>query len=83
MIDVEYRCDSLITWIFYCAQVEAWLADKDAEALRFQKLLVEEEEAAQRRCALLDIWLLLFSLLYCFGFANIWSHFLLQLINIT
>ncbi|KAF8040574.1 hypothetical protein BT93_B2720 [Corymbia citriodora subsp. variegata] len=31
--------------------VEAWLADKDAEALRFQKLLVEEEEAAQRRQA--------------------------------
>ncbi|KAL3755747.1 hypothetical protein ACJRO7_002750 [Eucalyptus globulus] len=31
--------------------VEAWLVDKDAEALRFQKLLVEEEEAAQRRQA--------------------------------
>ncbi|XVF09899.1 hypothetical protein REPUB_Repub07fG0136800 [Reevesia pubescens] len=29
--------------------VKAWLADKDAEALRFQKLLVEEEEAAQKR----------------------------------
>ncbi|XVF12521.1 hypothetical protein REPUB_Repub08aG0125600 [Reevesia pubescens] len=29
--------------------VEAWLADKDAEALRCQKLLVEEEEAAQKR----------------------------------
>ncbi|XAR71708.1 hypothetical protein NMG60_11018101 [Bertholletia excelsa] len=31
--------------------VRAWLVDKDAEALRCQKLLVEEEEAAQRRQA--------------------------------
>ncbi|KAK9103653.1 hypothetical protein Sjap_020907 [Stephania japonica] len=31
--------------------VEAWLADKDAEALRCHKLLVEEEEAAQKRQA--------------------------------
>ncbi|XP_059667108.1 uncharacterized protein LOC132312662 isoform X2 [Cornus florida] len=31
--------------------VRAWLADKDAEALRCQKLLVEEEEAAQKRQA--------------------------------
>ncbi|CAJ1977031.1 unnamed protein product [Sphenostylis stenocarpa] len=31
--------------------VNAWLADKDAEALRCQKLLVEEEEAAQKRKA--------------------------------
>ncbi|KAE9592576.1 hypothetical protein Lal_00028646 [Lupinus albus] len=31
--------------------VNAWLADKDAEALRCQKQLVEEEEAAQRRQA--------------------------------
>ncbi|KAK3220681.1 hypothetical protein Dsin_014651 [Dipteronia sinensis] len=31
--------------------VKAWLADKDAEALRCQKLLVEEEEADQRRQA--------------------------------
>ncbi|KAG0449175.1 hypothetical protein HPP92_027487 [Vanilla planifolia] len=30
-------------------EVKAWLADKDAEALRCQKLLVEEEEAAQKR----------------------------------
>ncbi|KAE8694694.1 putative receptor protein kinase [Hibiscus syriacus] len=29
--------------------VKAWLADKDAEALRCQKLLVEEEEAARKR----------------------------------
>ncbi|KAF3335725.1 hypothetical protein FCM35_KLT20232 [Carex littledalei] len=29
--------------------VRAWLADKAAEALRCQKLLVEEEEAAQKR----------------------------------
>ncbi|XP_052874358.1 uncharacterized protein LOC108474501 isoform X2 [Gossypium arboreum] len=29
--------------------VKAWLADKDAEALRCQKLLVEEEEAAHKR----------------------------------
>ncbi|XP_050224225.1 uncharacterized protein LOC126673938 isoform X2 [Mercurialis annua] len=31
--------------------VKVWLADKDAEALRCQKLLVEEEEAAQIRHA--------------------------------
>ncbi|KAI4383121.1 hypothetical protein MLD38_008997 [Melastoma candidum] len=31
--------------------VDAWLADKDAEALKWQKLLVEEEEATQRRQA--------------------------------
>ncbi|XP_028773222.1 uncharacterized protein LOC114730336 [Neltuma alba] len=31
--------------------VKAWLADKEAEALRCQKLLVEEEEAAQKRQA--------------------------------
>lgn len=35
--------------VFKCAQVKAWLADKDAEALRCQKLLVEEEEASMRR----------------------------------
>lgn len=33
--------------------VKACLADKDAEALRYQKLLVEEEEAAQKRQAAL------------------------------
>ncbi|PKA59436.1 hypothetical protein AXF42_Ash019590 [Apostasia shenzhenica] len=31
--------------------VKAWLVDKDAEALRCQKLLFEEEEAAQKRKA--------------------------------
>ncbi|KAL8095877.1 uncharacterized protein LOC141690210 [Apium graveolens] len=31
--------------------VKAWIADKDAEALRCQKLLVEEEEASMRRQA--------------------------------
>ncbi|PSS33059.1 Receptor-mediated endocytosis protein [Actinidia chinensis var. chinensis] len=31
--------------------VKAWVADKDAEALRCQKQLVEEEEAAQKRQA--------------------------------
>uniref|UniRef100_A0A1D1XV75 Putative 12-oxophytodienoate reductase 3 n=1 Tax=Anthurium amnicola TaxID=1678845 RepID=A0A1D1XV75_9ARAE len=31
--------------------VKAWVADKDAEALRCQKLLFEEEEAAQKRQA--------------------------------
>lgn len=29
--------------------MEAWLAEKDVEALRFQKMLMEEEEAAQKR----------------------------------
>ncbi|KAL9264801.1 hypothetical protein AKJ16_DCAP18514 [Drosera capensis] len=33
--------------------VRAWLADKDAEALRCQKILVDEEEAAQKRPAML------------------------------
>ncbi|PON44185.1 Zinc finger, C2H [Trema orientale] len=31
--------------------VKAWIADKNAEVLRFQKLLVEEEEAARKRQA--------------------------------
>lgn len=31
--------------------VNAWLVDKDAEALRCQKMLVEEEEAAERKRA--------------------------------
>lgn len=31
--------------------VKAWLADKDAESLRCQKLLMEEEEAAKKRQA--------------------------------
>ncbi|KAH7331059.1 hypothetical protein KP509_20G013800 [Ceratopteris richardii] len=33
--------------------VRAWMDDKDAEALRCQKALVEEEEAAQKRQAML------------------------------
>ncbi|KAG1359599.1 hypothetical protein COCNU_08G010450 [Cocos nucifera] len=33
------------------SSVKAWLTDKDAEALRCQKLLVEEEEAARKRQA--------------------------------
>ncbi|GAB2223629.1 hypothetical protein Droror1_Dr00017770 [Drosera rotundifolia] len=33
--------------------VRAWLADKDAEALRCQKILVDEEEASQKRLAML------------------------------
>lgn len=33
----------------FTAQVKAWHAYKDAEAMRLQKLLVEEEEAAQKR----------------------------------
>ncbi|KAI3680320.1 hypothetical protein L2E82_50420 [Cichorium intybus] len=39
------------SFLFEQKLVKAWLADKDAEALRCQKLLVEEEEAAQRRQA--------------------------------
>ncbi|XP_019195504.1 PREDICTED: uncharacterized protein LOC109189180 [Ipomoea nil] len=38
-------------FLFEQKLVKSWLADKDAEALRCQKLLVEEEEAAQRRQA--------------------------------
>lgn len=80
---MENRGDHLITVISYCAQVEAWLADKDAEALRFQKLLVEEEEAAQRRCAVHDLYvcgrlvcntvsaLLTFGVIFCFSLSNI------------
>ncbi|KAL2558642.1 C2H2-like zinc finger protein [Forsythia ovata] len=39
------------TFLFEQQLVKAWVADKDAEALRCQKLLVEEEEAAQKRQA--------------------------------
>ncbi|KAJ1391024.1 Zinc finger C2H2-type [Sesbania bispinosa] len=41
----------MMKYAFPFTQVKAWLADKDAEALRCQKLLVEEEEAAQKRQA--------------------------------
>jgi hypothetical protein len=41
-----------LAFVILCIQINAWLADQDAEALRCQKLLVEEEEAAQRRCTL-------------------------------
>ncbi|XP_022878923.1 uncharacterized protein LOC111396678 isoform X2 [Olea europaea var. sylvestris] len=37
------------TFLFEQQLVKAWIDDKDAEALRCQKLLVEEEEAAQKR----------------------------------
>ncbi|KAK4384972.1 hypothetical protein Sango_2621200 [Sesamum angolense] len=36
------------SFLFEQQLVKAWVADKDAEALRCQKLLVEEEEAAQK-----------------------------------
>ncbi|KAI3471149.1 hypothetical protein Pfo_027812 [Paulownia fortunei] len=39
------------SFLFEQQLVKAWVADKDAEALRCQKLLVEEEEAAQKRHA--------------------------------
>lgn len=42
--------------IYLCilnVKIKAWLADKDAEALRCQNLLVEEEEAARRRYVLI------------------------------
>lgn len=39
------------SFLFEQKLVKAWLADKEAEALRCQKLLVEEEETAQRRQA--------------------------------
>ncbi|KAG6754524.1 hypothetical protein POTOM_042565 [Populus tomentosa] len=38
-----------LAFVILCIQINAWLADQEAEALRCQKLLVEEEEAAQRR----------------------------------
>ncbi|CAH9059355.1 unnamed protein product [Cuscuta epithymum] len=38
-------------FLFEQKLMKAWLADKDAEALRCQKLLVEEEEADMRRKA--------------------------------
>ncbi|VFQ58301.1 unnamed protein product [Cuscuta campestris] len=38
-------------FLFEQKLVKAWLAEKEAEALRCQKLLVEEEDAAQRRQA--------------------------------
>ncbi|KAL2540166.1 C2H2-like zinc finger protein [Abeliophyllum distichum] len=39
------------SFLFEYQLVKAWVADKDAEALRCQKLLVAEEEAAQKRQA--------------------------------
>ena len=41
-------------------QVKACLAHKDAEALRYQKLLMEEEEAAQNRYAGANMFVLTF-----------------------
>ncbi|KAJ1694418.1 hypothetical protein LUZ63_011116 [Rhynchospora breviuscula] len=38
-----------LSYLLELKLVRAWLADKAAEALRCQKLLVEEEEAAQKR----------------------------------
>jgi hypothetical protein len=54
-----------LAFVILCIQINAWLADQDAEALRCQKLLVEEEEAAQRRCNLSShLYLELMMLLY-------------------
>ncbi|CAN4087729.1 unnamed protein product [Withania somnifera] len=39
------------SFLFEQKLVKAWFADKDAEALRCQKLLFEEEEAAQKKLA--------------------------------
>ncbi|XP_070027134.1 uncharacterized protein [Nicotiana sylvestris] len=39
------------SFLFEQKLVKAWFADKDAEAMRCQKLLFEEEEAAQKRRA--------------------------------
>ncbi|KAL0341042.1 UNVERIFIED_CONTAM: hypothetical protein Sradi_4621000 [Sesamum radiatum] len=39
------------SFLFEQKLVKAWVADKDAEALRCHKLLVEEEEAAQKKQA--------------------------------
>lgn len=39
------------SFLFEQKLVKAWFADKDAEALRCQKLLFEEEEAAQKKQA--------------------------------
>ena len=36
-------------FVIVYSQINAWRADKDAEALRFHKLLMEEEEAARKR----------------------------------
>ncbi|KAL3653535.1 hypothetical protein CASFOL_003216 [Castilleja foliolosa] len=41
------------SFVFEQQLVKVWNANKEAEALRFQKLLVEEEEAAKERQALL------------------------------
>jgi hypothetical protein len=46
-----YKFDQFILLLQIKLQVEAWCADKTAEALRCQKLLEEEEEAAQKRLA--------------------------------
>ncbi|KAK6117624.1 hypothetical protein DH2020_048639 [Rehmannia glutinosa] len=42
---------AITSFLFEQQLVKAWVADKEADALRCQKLLVEEEEAAQKRQA--------------------------------
>jgi len=49
-----YKFDQFILLLQIELQVEAWCADKTAEALRCQKLLEEEEEAAQKRLAIMS-----------------------------
>lgn len=44
----KYQCAHFQARMLY-EQVKAWAIEKDAEALRCQKLLVEEEEAAKKR----------------------------------
>ncbi|CAN4085891.1 unnamed protein product [Withania somnifera] len=44
------------SFLFEQKLVKAWLADKDAEALRCQKLLFEEEEAAQQKAREQSNW---------------------------
>uniref|UniRef100_A0A7I4EZI7 C2H2-type domain-containing protein n=1 Tax=Physcomitrium patens TaxID=3218 RepID=A0A7I4EZI7_PHYPA len=45
----EKNLVALLGFIVEQALVKAWMADKDAEALRIQQELVKEEEAAQRK----------------------------------
>ncbi|RRT55131.1 hypothetical protein B296_00048669 [Ensete ventricosum] len=43
------KAEEILSFTNMSIEVKSWVADKDAEALRCHKLLMEEEEAAQRR----------------------------------
>jgi hypothetical protein len=53
-MDLILNCLSMAYVWDFCLQVKAWMADKEAEALRNQQELVKEEEAAQMKWVLVS-----------------------------